>query len=480
MGGMAAPVDLAPDIFNHPQTVMDILNHGGEAARKQLADLYPQWIEKDGTGKIDPTQAAYLGKFYPGTPFSDPKAWIFQNKAIDHLSDVLDTHPDIKARYDTAVQQGGEEILREQTESLIKQARSDAKLFGPMGDQLERQISDRMSKGDWKGAGQDAAKFYQDATPDAAMKEVMAKREQAAQKAIQAGYHPTPTWDVMKRRARFVLPYLGGSVGAMAVGAHTGNTYAFTMGGVLAAAGTRESLVNTTRGLLSEPKAATEFYNATQSPGKGANLGTIARQVGRVAMSNYIAQQGIYNEDNPSDNQPASAHSPAPEAPGPAMNTLNRLKAEQIAPTPGGADRAVELTKQIARTKSIPDVQRDLASGRLSQEEVKKILQQQTEPDPSQIVQDIPLQDALSAVEMGTSQEKQVLVPLLMERMKAELPQIQNKTVQAKLTQRMQKLLAEDNHPPVDSGAPLVPDQAPDTTNVSSPDMPQPNEAAAA
>ena len=128
-----------------------------------------------------------------------------------------------------------------------------------------------------------------------------------------------------------------------------------------------------------------------------------------------------------------------PPQSGPGTDALDQSRAEAVAPTPSASTRALKVGKDLAKGKQ-PDVHRDLARGRLSEPEVEKLLQYANSSDPNSIVQGMPIEEVLNAAEVAGPDERKMLIPMILQRLKAELPKMQNKTQQANLAQRFQRL----------------------------------------
>jgi len=177
----------------------------------------------------------------------------------------------------------------------------------------------------------------------------------------------------------------------------------------------------------------------------------------RLLMSGV--NDAVINRGQPERQNPdAIRHSP----PGPAMQALADTQNRQIAPNPGGADRAGELANKFEQGAKPVEVQNDLRAGRLAMDEIKQLLQRAGNKNLGAATAGVTLPDLMSATEVGTQEEKQMLIPLIQKRMQQELPTIQNKTLQVKLTQRFQKLQASlGQHPapdkPIDTEMPPPP-----------------------
>ena len=122
-----------------------------------------------------------------------------------------------------------------------------------------------------------------------------------------------------------------------------------------------------------------------------------------------------------------------------AMKALETSRSRAIAPIASAADAAHDVTQRVSKGQT-PDVTNELRRGNLSSDEIKRILQHTSDADVTSLVDNVPLLDVMSAAEVATPQEKDMLIPLIRRRLQAELQQIPNKTLQMKLTQRFQRL----------------------------------------
>lgn len=126
-------------------------------------------------------------------------------------------------------------------------------------------------------------------------------------------------------------------------------------------------------------------------------------------------------------------------SPGPAAQALDTSRAEALAPTPSASDRAMDVTTELRKGKT-PEVSKDLNRGRLSLDETNKLIQQASNTDPAAMVQGLPLTEVMDAIEQASPDERKMLMPLVEQRLRKELPQEKNKTLQMKLAQRFQRL----------------------------------------
>lgn len=202
--------------------------------------------------------------------------------------------------------------------------------------------------------------------------------------------------------------------------------------------------VNDSTGGASNPPAATP--PGATPPGPGASAG------GSFSFPSF--EGTAYGAEFPPGMDPSTGKPKTP-----AMDHIEALQNREVAPTPGGASRAGEIRQSLGPGRKPTDITQDLNRGRLSSDEVKKLLQHSSSKNPGRLVSGIPLTDLMSAAETGTPQEKQMLVPLIQARLQQELPQLANKTMQANLARRFQLLRGsvQPSGPSVPPGAPAMP-----------------------
>jgi len=133
------------------------------------------------------------------------------------------------------------------------------------------------------------------------------------------------------------------------------------------------------------------------------------------------------------------AAQPEEHSPGPGVKALDKSRAEAIAPTPSASKHAEKTAEKLTKGKQ-PDVHKALNQGRLSMDETNKLVKHASATDPSSLVADVPLSEMLDALEKADPHERQVLIPLVIQRLKQELPQQQNKTLASNLSQRFQRI----------------------------------------
>lgn len=126
---------------------------------------------------------------------------------------------------------------------------------------------------------------------------------------------------------------------------------------------------------------------------------------------------------------------------GPATDALKHSRAEAIAPVPGATDRAKKIMDKMSKGK-IPEVHKDLREGRLSMDEVTKMLKQASGKTAMAMLDGVDSSKALDAAEIGSPEERAMLLPLIKQKMMADMKNSQyNRTTAANNAMRYQKLL---------------------------------------
>lgn len=128
---------------------------------------------------------------------------------------------------------------------------------------------------------------------------------------------------------------------------------------------------------------------------------------------------------------------------GPGVKSLEASRAEAIAPTPSAAKRATEVTKDLGKGKN-PEVHADLQRGRLSLDEVNKLVANGAKTDAMAMLDHVPISEAMDAVEVANPEERKMLLPLIQQKMRDSFKgQNFNRTLASSLARRLQKLQAE-------------------------------------
>ena len=460
--GAQRPVDVAPQIFNQPERALDLAQMGGDDTKSAMRQLYGQWVSESKNDVINPAHAAFLKEIAPNTPYADPKGWVYEKKASDHLSAVVDSSPEVKARWTKLVNDGRRQYINDYAKKVAAFGFKDAPKFGTAGARLITQmraartpeaqmklVEDFYSKLTPEDAASEAATESLGQQMDPSLAAYHARQgaprtarqaeqnfvppdpKEAAIKAIQErGYKETSLARSGKRRLPFTIA--GGVGGALAFGHPSG--WALSMLGFEGGLAAREALVKSFQESLRDPAEARRFYQAITNPGVKHNFEFLANEAAKAGITTAAERAG-YSLQIPQQQQQESDN----RGESPAIEGLRTARAETLAPTPSATERAKDLDKELAKGKT-PDVGKDLDSGRLSMDETNKLLAQASTNDPKAIVQGMPLVDALNAVQIADGNERRMLLPLIEQRMRAELPKIQNKTLQMALTKKFRQL----------------------------------------
>jgi len=127
---------------------------------------------------------------------------------------------------------------------------------------------------------------------------------------------------------------------------------------------------------------------------------------------------------------------------GSGVKALDAARSEAIAPTPSASKRASEVSKDMGKGKN-PEVHADLSRGRLSLDEVNKLVAHGAKTDATALLDHVPISEALDAAEVANPEERKMLIPLIQQKMRDSFKgQNFNRTLAANLAKRLQKLQA--------------------------------------
>jgi hypothetical protein len=138
----------------------------------------------------------------------------------------------------------------------------------------------------------------------------------------------------------------------------------------------------------------------------------------------------------------SSAMKPEHDEPtyGPAAQALDKSRAEAISPVPSGAARAEKVSAEMRKGKA-PEVHKDLNRGRLSLDEVNKLVTHGNKRDAMAMIDNVPIDQVLDAAEIGTPDEKRMLLPMIKTKLQQQFKSPNfNKTMAIALAKRYQKL----------------------------------------
>jgi hypothetical protein len=460
------PVDAAGEIFNEPQRASDLARLSNPQERAQQAALYRDWIAEKGTGAVTKDHAAFLKYLFPGTPLAKPEAWIYENRAVNSLGEMFETSPVARARFQKSIDQAQGQYRGEVADQIVKAAYedSDPKKMGPAGFRIRRLIDAAKTP---EEKARIAITQFQQLNPPAAGAEagqIAGANAPTVARQAAAQYQPPPYTTEAREAARTYQPPDPGQAGVKAIQTYKppegfaarwkrrAEIWLFMEGGALLSGGTpmrtatfglaaapivlgREAIVSAYRYSLRNPENALRFYNAILDPGVGRNLDYIADQAVRAQVADKL---GHPSAPGPVTPPPAE---PAPRTPGPMSKAIDRGQAVQMASERGKQDEThidqiQGLNKQVAMGGS-PDIHQDLSSGRLSNTEVRKLVNNE---QVASIFGNMSLPDAFDAFNRGTADEKAMALPSLAQKLNDEgrdLPPVQRRAYMAQLHQSL-------------------------------------------
>ena len=386
---------------------------------------------------------------------------------------------DVKRNFQQAADRAVEGVQTKAANAIINDADSEAKKMGDAGKQLSQKIAA------WKRQNMPPQQILKNIT-----QEITGLPHDVAVKSLMNGEMPKGAkgWGMNFMTRRF--PMYAMIAGINFLRGSNPSVWALSMLGYgaleKAQGGFRSFFLNA---LAKNPEMAKSMYEAVDAAGKGVTkglfgtaasawkpLGVLAAQtavatstagfierndalLARNAQQAQQAQQqqqpgaapgaapGMGGAPNPAMAVPTPAApgdfgtlTPAVPGVGPGVKSLQQQRFRDIAPVPSAADTAEKVSSAAASGKT-PDITRELARGNVSIDEMKQTLQNVSNPDLGKMLDQVSLPDALSALELASPEERQMLMPLIEQRIRAEMPKIPNQTMQAKLAQRYQQLL---------------------------------------
>ena len=482
VGSSAEPTDVAAKIFTDPKRFSLLTQNADRGQLSTLRRTYADWVNQKGIDVITPDQAPELAKLFPGTPLANPQSWIYMDKSLTRLQDVIRSSPEVQAK---ALRVYGEQLaaIRDSAANgMVKDAEKQLPTLGNFGQRILTQM--KAAKTPQEAAdiyvkgmtGTSPEQLVQEATAgptgtDAAEAQAaqvaatqktpeMAQREaimnSQAPQAAKAGMAPPTNPDEAAVQAiQMGKTGKSGGYGVMSRVARNWPLYAAVsaaylaqskspspyIGGMAVLGGTM-ALTEGLRGmyyksLADNPEAASQLWQAITNPGTDSNFKFIMNTAAKGAVSDAAAHlnkaAGGVSLEGP----------PAPEVPkgvGPAVSSLEKSRAEAIAPTPSASDRAHEVAEKLSKGKN-PRVSEDLDRGRLSLEEVNRLVKHAGKGDMTAMLDHVPLSEAMDAAEVGTPDERKMLMPLIKQKMMQQFKGGNfNKTLAANLAKRYQKL----------------------------------------
>jgi hypothetical protein len=416
IGQSAEPTDVASEIFDDPKRAKLILANSDKDQLSTLRRTYADWVNAAGSKVIKPQHAEALSKLFPGTKLANPQSWLSLDAKTAKFQDVVSSSPQIRQRFMQEYQTQLHNVQTDSANQIVKAATKEAKGLGVYGEKLIGQM--RAAKDSLEAA-------------NIATKGMTGLDTKSALQAIQSGQMKGGgSLDFIKRRWPI---YAAITAGAVASGGHA-SSYITAMTGLgVADAGISALRSRYFKYLATNPEAAEGFWNAINNPGTPQGFSKLVNYAVKGAVADAAA--GVTRSASGTTLEPEQGHS----------DDLIRSKAETMAPTPSASDRAEKVTKDLYKGKKPPEVHHDLNRGRLSMEETDKILKDASSNNIKSMIYGMPLSELLDDMEKASPQERELYMPLVLERLKQELPQQPNKTLQANLSQRYQKIRGNMN-----------------------------------
>lgn len=460
------PTEAAKDLFEEPRRAVEWLGMKPTPKEKLAArDLYADYVQnglregKSLPSLINPAHADFLKQLVPNTPFASEEGIRHLMTKEMAVEDVLSTSPEVRDAFMRNFVPSLRSAVESQQMATVQDALKQAKSMGSVGANITRQIEGAQTPGDkfrvaikaMTGADPDdlvkpqgqAPQMPAQKSPEAAGREAIIKQfpnaenppttpDEAAVHAIQTGQTTFAKGHAAYfiQRARAMWPiYLAIGGPSLASGRMSYSGVMLMLGGAQAASEVlKKSFVKS----LEDPQKAYAFWQALNNPAAASSMNTLGR-VGADAVMSDLLSHGIKKATGTS----LEGTDAKPET-GPGVESLEKSRADAIAPTPSAAARATDVMKDLSKDKS-PDVSHDLNRGRLSLEEVNKILKTGSKTDAMAMLDHVPLSEAMDSLEVAGPDERKMLVPLVQQKMMQQFKGGQfNKTLAANLAKRFQ------------------------------------------
>jgi hypothetical protein len=453
-------VAIGDQFFSRPDTYRRLVEStANDDERRILKENWGVWAT-DNPKKVWPTteqdaivKATANSKLFPGTPLANPKTLMFDGSQIEMLRNT----PAVQNEF----RQGMLSVLQDEAEKGAQADKAEAirlwNKMGPVGAQKIREINairdplqaakladDFFGKMDANQLDQLTQQFtYQTVRHRKAYAHL--RRPEDVTTGKPAGPGP---WMMHLMNKSAMIPAYAATVGLSYGLGHNPAFYEVMLAGTVGIAA-RESWV----GWLTEMMAHPDF-----APLQSSLANNNFYRLGTIVMKNKLrtaTAKGQLGELFSAPPQPQGTPTPESEPQktsmnfGPMFNDLERKQATQIATErgrqdPTHIDQVQDLHSQVA-SGGTPDIHRELASGRLSNEEVIKMVKP-APTDPSAMFANLSLPDALEAFSKGTDDEKSLGLTALAQKIQNEgknLQPAQRRAVMAQLRRALTSDQAE-------------------------------------
>jgi hypothetical protein len=431
-------VDAMGAIAQNPEAIKFLAVNAKPAELKSLQDGLGNWLQQNpealkATSAADAeVKADAFGTLFPKSPLSNPKAIQYAGLTMDNIEQT----PAAQRALGQALQEEQDRFRAEGAKAVRDIGVREARKLGPVGQAVIKRIQAAKTPED---AAAIATEYFTGLTPENFVQQI--GRAQGTWGPSVAKTIGKPLGENQSRytywvqrlaenpaSAKFLIGYGGlswlmwgrpgfmGAIGAASIPFLI--KHAFTSRFVQG---------------LADPVVAREFMSAATSASRGL-MRPLARSLLRgttVSLADSFGKPDFTPDDG--DTKPHS-------------EGLIQSRAEALAPTSSATKRAVQVTKALSRGR-VPNVHRDLNSGRLTSAEVGALLKDASSRDLASVVHGFSISELLDDLEQAAPAERQILLPMVRQRLIAELPREKNRTLQANLSARFKRLQAMSAQP---------------------------------
>jgi hypothetical protein len=471
------PMEISDALFSDPQRTARIFRNASTEQRAMLKENFGNWGSRNWNKMIpsdvatNPAHAEELARHYgdvfgKDSPFAKPKSLAYIRTQLEHLDAV----PGAKAEFERGFD---EDIAKEAHEAAGRDAKFGLGLLrklGPVGHDTARAVEAAKTP-------EEAAKIVDDYFNKMSPRDfrrLIGEKESVlfpgkmvgnqmgmTPVSEEAGVGPYAMYMIKRQGA---WPWFVGTAilsGLPSQFAHVSPFWGMVAAGSTLFAGRRSMQGVIVKGLTSETwepimsnlsngayrasgnsVAKALMYQATQHaikygvpiPGTDIRTPGIGSNIEPEPDLNYedLTPVDVGDEDKTTSMIDKSNI-------GPMARDVERKQATQIATErgrqdSGHIDQVQELHSQVAQGE-VPDIHQDLASGRLSNEEVRKMLADRPR-DPSALFHGMNLADAVDAFSKGTDMEKSLSLQALAQKIQNEgqnLQPVQRRALMAQL-----------------------------------------------
>lgn len=455
--GAPRPVDAAKQIFGQEERVRDLMKLGNSEEQQHLRTLFTDYMGDAGEKVITPGTLTALG--YTG-PLTKPEVQMQFKATSDKLGDLFDSAPAAKAKFMASVQDAAQSAQDDLYRTAIKDALKETKKLGAIGTRIEGRINAANSLADKYNVVQDTFNNLRTPTPQTEPGATSPQAQQAVTQAGQGQVSPggaafgasiAAPRDARQALANFKpndpnaaaiqaiqtykppqsgfmprLKYYAQRNAAIApILAAGGRTYplvaAASAGGIV---GAHELISGIYRNSLAHPERATAVWRAFNNPGVKSNLDLI----GKLAVAAQIDKM----------NQPEPEKAPSESKSG-FIGGIASKRAENIA-GPKATDTKIDTIKDIdseVRAGKVPDVHKDLGSGRISTSNVRQMLDG-GKANIASVFEGLTPEQSIDALAKASPQEKSWALPIVAQQIADSgktMPKPQQQALLARLKQ---------------------------------------------